>query len=270
MDANELIRYYRKRSGSFIRHLKRSGRSLGEEDIHKLRTDIKKLRLYLSLIRIVSKKEFDKTAHFILFNELFDHAGALREIHVNLGLLKKYDTSLTLPFRKSLLARKNSTMKSLGKVLSQFDTSRLKEMDKEISRHMTSVSNEMILERSTGFVEKKMERIRGLQKAPVDDKKLHKIRIYLKEISEIKVVIKAIYPDAPVIRSLFDIDDLAKRIGNWHDRVILMETLRQYNKTGKAGILLNELIISIERKVKDEKENIIARLAMGEIRKPDK
>ncbi len=198
------------------------------KNIHQLRIAIKRIRIMACLLKVVSDQDDGLSDYLRLYSKLFRKAGMVREIRINIKLIKKFDPICLKPY----LDYQTKVLQQAGKKL-----------DIEVrsfNNEEYSVRRNLLLQRFEGIVQKDLantasERIVFLMKKVMKlkdrpHKNLHKIRIKLNRVVELLNIQNELYPSAEYTNMLGDIDLMCKRIGVWHNYEILINSLSQFVK----------------------------------------
>lgn len=253
MAKNKLVQHFNDLHSDFLKFYKKTSKDQGVEDIHQLRVAIKKIRALLSLIELAGNGEFQKKEHFDLFKNLFRKAGKVREIQVNLSLIKKIDQRKSKLYVEYLIELQNHSMEELMNELLVFDLKKLKSLNAQMLSKANEISPEHLTEKSTPFISSKFQKIKKLRDKIKKDQKLHKIRIHLKAVVELVEYL----PYNKENKSLKkEIKRLNQLIGDWHDNIVLLNTINQYHKTINSDKKNKQLVKRLKLQNKKSKINI--------------
>ncbi len=260
--CNKLHKYYEEHTASFFKNFSKTHKRFGVEDIHQLRVDIKKLRAILQFLEFISKGEFNTNEHFNLFSTLFKDAGKVRTMQVNLFLINEIDQNIISTFKEYMHLRQLKAIPKLNRKLSYFDSFELNELNNSLLVYVKNFSDNEIQEKSEIYISDKTEKIQKLRLKP-DDKKLHKIRFHTKEMKEIFRIINAIQPEDECLQFENNLKRFNEIIGNWHDNVVLINSMVKFNRKAQESAQseqLTELIEYLEQKNSDTKAKVIDNL----------
>lgn len=261
MNKSKLIQHYEKHLAAFREYLKKTKERQWMEDIHQLRVSIKKMRTILSLLEITSQGEFSKKGHFDLFSTLFKSCGKVRETQVNLSLVLKYDNIVHVhPYYEFLTHSQEQFNEQMLRALDEFPMQKLNTLNRPLRKIMGQYSDEMILRYSFGYMMKKIAKVKKMKHLIKDDKKLHKIRIHLKAVSEILSLMCTIQTGQSLDLIRKGIKSLTGIIGDWHDYTILIHSIRVFSKEKHRKRITHhwrKLAKQIERKNNRRKGRVI-------------
>lgn len=248
-EKSQLIQQYKNQQANFYLYFKKTLNSQDVENIHQLRVSIKKLRAMWILMEAASHKKFLNKDHFALCSKLFDKAGAVREVQVNLGIIEKYNRIYLLPYVEYLRKTKRNAIEKLLREMKVFDLRRFEILDNELLKKIKIISKEIVLKESASYIHKEIIKIGVFVDQLPDDSKLHKIRIHLKLVSVIINIMYELNPATKLDSLQKNIKLLNNQIGQWHDFVALLKSLRYFTEQSlkkKDKLQLKSLICRIE------------------------
>ncbi len=258
MNHNKLYQQYEIQTGFFYEHFSKTHEQFGEEDIHQLRVDIKKIRAILGLVEYISEGSFSRERHISLFSKLFKISGRLREIHVNLSIINEDDQSTVIVYREYLIILQLKTVQRLNTGLSSFNHDELQKLNLELYEFIEGLNDLNIADMARSYISGKIININELRKN-TNDRNLHKIRFHSKELKEILKLINSINPDDQSKKLENDIKNFNELIGNWHDNVVLINSMEKFiNKENESleQDKLIELVEDIKQKNLERKANV--------------
>lgn len=238
---NKLIEQYEYLQTSFLTFYAKTAKSQGKEDIHQLRVSIKKLRAHLYLIEKASQGLFQKKHHYALFSPLFKAAGKVREIQINLTLIQKMDSKHPTSYIEYLTVVEHLAKKELIKELVLFDLKKLESLNNEMFTIASKVTTEEIQAVTTKLISSNLDKTNKLKANIHKDRKLHKIRIYLKEAGALMDFLpeqksKKQHEDH-LINEKGDrkestlkktVKKINEEIGDWHDYSVLSDSIAYF------------------------------------------
>lgn len=266
---NKLIQQYEHLQISFLTFYAKTAKSQGKEDIHQLRVSIKKLRAHLSLIEEASHGLFKKKQHFTLFSPLFKAAGKVREIQVNLMLIQKMDSKHPASYIEYLTVVEHLAKKELIKELVLFDLKKLESLNNEMFAIASKITTEEIQEVTTKLISSNLDKTNKLKTNIHKDRKLHKIRIYLKEagalidfLPEEKIASKTKKDRRTQQKDLKDstlkkiVKKINEQIGDWHDYSVLSDSIAYFLFVINKHKPFHSILKQLDKKSKLHKKNI--------------
>ena len=234
IEAGEFFyRFFKKRTSSFHANLYKAGITASETDIHRARVDVKKVFAVFSFFEMLDPVNFHQKKYAALFRTIFNEAGKMRENQVSILSMEQYlpeypGVSLFIKFLKA--EQKKSTKGFINAVI-QFDELKLKEISKSIKRLCGEIKSEEIIGRSEEYIRKKAKRIRSVTPFVEKPENVHKIRKDLKKIGAIATLLKQITPGEYLENLLALITKTETFIGEWHDRIILIDSFNRFFKS---------------------------------------
>lgn len=242
-NENGLPFYFGKLCRLFKKHLKKTKSRFGVEDIHKLRVSVKKLRAFINLLEIASNGNFDKSKNLKTIDKLFSKAGKLREIQVNILLIKNYHNIIPKDFIKYLEKQEKVKSKRLKKTLENFKKQKFKKECGEIETFIKSLPGNDISAKCEDFISLKINIIRELKDDFTSIENIHEIRKAIRSISSIVDLLIDLNSNEKLKQEQYNLKASQDLIGQWHDRVILLTSIDKYEakKEGKVEKLRDQI-----------------------------
>ncbi|MCK9423563.1 MAG: CHAD domain-containing protein [Bacteroidales bacterium] len=225
-----LYRYYRKRIASFLASLYKASITCDDKDIHKARVDMKKIFALFHLFEMVLSDRFIVENHYPLLKNIFIHSGRIREIQINLDLLEHYGFDLPdMPqFKEYLVYEEVRLTRIFLSEIKKFDEKKLNQADKEIKKIVVGISQKKFLTDALKFIDNKTGKISKLLGKEYNPETVHKIRRHLKSMSAIATMSLTLKEDA-ILKQRIEIMNRAEiLIGEWHDKVVLLDTISKF------------------------------------------
>lgn len=267
--AYHLSNYYTNEVDLFLEHLISVKTKPTEKTIHELRVEIKKLRSVFQLFEVIAKKEINIKQFVNSLKDLFDTAGKIREIQVNQICFTKFKfpKEINDKYKKFLLNREVELKDNLKKTINNFDKSVLINSKKQIKKITSSLYNKKMWDACLFFMKDKTLKIENLLLAGNNPLIIHKIRIQLKSLHTIASFLHKINPVQKNEKTLELIKQTGTLIGNWHDNLVLINSLERYF-IKKENVPENKLPLFLRSINKIELENkLILRTAKVKLNK---
>jgi CHAD domain-containing protein len=263
--AGFLYRLYRKRTSSFLLNLYTAGITGLEDDIHKTRTDIKKIRAFYSFLDVIYQGRFRKEKHYRSLRRLFLQAGKLREVQIDLMILEQYGTHTAeeQDFRKFLQRKEKVLSRKFLEAMRDYDEQEIVSGEKEVEKFMNDLESKSFTRNVDKFISRKFAHILGYLPEIHNPEILHRIRKQLKTVSSILDVSLRCSrkPNIAANEMLSGIHDLEELIGIWHDNMVFLDALKVYRKAKVKTLADPDAVLaSIESKVSGENEELVTRL----------
>jgi CHAD domain-containing protein len=217
----------------------------GKKEIHDLRINIKKI---MALVEVNKIRGYDAgTLALHGMKSLFRTAGIIRNSQVIISniLQLEADGKKVIRYHRDIIRQTSKQLLlDLPLHLKMVNDFRV-EMR---SRKLNTISNDLILL----YHELKSDYLKKIFKEPLDPGTLHEGRKQIKHILYLREMIKP--STAKMIPLHYDhLDELQSMIGKWHDSVVLLDFVREFNM-GKKSKGLKVLV----QKKKDEFDAIRA------------
>jgi CHAD domain-containing protein len=264
-----LFQFYRKRASSFLAGIYKSTITGESEDIHRLRVDVKKIYALYSLFELIQPDLFKKKVRYNLFIGLFRLAGRIREIQVHQIFLskpkfRKTDLSSFIVFLKD---QESQASRDFLLAIKDFNVKELKSAEKDIRKICSDIPARKLSVKSEEFIRGKAKKIQGLLTEETGKEKVHKIRKHLKAMSTVSSLIFTVKPDEKLEKVITGLNKSEVMIGEWHDKVVLSDTIDQFIKTlpdASDDSLLP--LKSLNQSLTDENQELLDRL-LPEVKK---
>lgn len=258
-----LIRYYQKRSASFLLNIYNACITATENDIHKARVDLKKIYALLSFFDMLGLKPFNSKETKKILKEVFAASGKIREIQMNLIYLEgleETETEIQLysEYLKSLYKKK--TKRFIQSVI-RFDEKEFKQIRGSIRQNCRNIKIGKIINKCDDYFQVHSSRISKFRSGSVDIENVHRIRKEMKNISAIAKLLKYLYVDEFLEKLISEVDKTEVIIGEWHDRVILRDSLEYFmNKEKTKPVRKFIKLEKIKADLDKEIDNLLVRL----------
>jgi CHAD domain-containing protein len=212
--VKQLKSYSKKRFKNLKQDLKSYGRLQDPEVLHRIRVEIKKIKVLINLIDF-SVKKFKGHQHFVPLRTIFRKAGEIRQPEVLYKLLLLYQIG-NVP---DAHIPKSEIMDKLSKVFQKKTSTYVEvvnEQEKKIKKQYGKVSKTEAKE----YLKKRKRELEHLLYRDFNKKELHKVRKTCKEIVYLHWIDNSKEPD------LF-YTEVEDRIGQWHDKQVLIPILKK-------------------------------------------
>jgi CHAD domain-containing protein len=215
MKKKEEARFLDKEWHAMNLHLKAFRASGDQEELHRLRVQIKKLRAMLSLFEDASGKP-GLLRDFKPVKKIFKQAGIIREAHINLQLSERYQLKNDAfeSGQQKIMEEGTSEFKQSGKKFIR----NLKESYGNLKKQLPRVHNSSIAE----YYKKQLQEIAvnftvlGFNEEMHTNRKLIKILVYNHQLAESAL-------NGSVVFNSDYLDKLQNAIGEWHDNLVAAE-----------------------------------------------
>ncbi len=183
-----------------------------QDDLHKLRVQIKKLKAMLVLFEDTSAKHH-LLKHFKEVKKIFRRAGEIRDAHINLQLSERYQLKNELfeQVQQKIIDEGTIEFKHKGKKFIR----EIKNAHKHLKKQLPKIHNNSI----AGYYQQKLQEVAvnltvsGFNEDMHDNRKLIKILVYNQKIAD-----KALNGLLPFNTEY--LDKLQEAIGKWHDNIL--------------------------------------------------
>lgn len=227
---NNLLNYFNRRKTEILFRLTNSMAALDEEDIHQLRVEIKKIRSVLKLLDQISAGGYPAREYRRLLSGLFKPAGKFREDHINLSLLDRFSGFALNGYRQHLLDSFIRHSEKLHRVINSFDQNSFLYFHRQVDDKISLVDDETVLIATREYINEKVRNIKAIWVDATHRNKLHRTRKHLKALGYVMNIRTGIYSNVLPEGFYNLVKETETHIGNWHDRIVLINSLEKYSK----------------------------------------
>ncbi len=230
--------------------LQKSPCEFEDEDYHKLRVEIKKLKALAGFIEFFHKS-FKRKTHFKPFKKIFKQAGKIRELQLEASFLKKHNPLFIEEYIQSLLNKIEKQKKKFPPLISKKTKRKLKRVIREIESSLEQTTAEDVI----NFKKNEREKIRQLtQQLPLKPANAHRLRKILKEDFYNR---KRLEQPSPKIQAE---DNFLELLGKWHDCVVLNNQLGKSILKAKINPAALAELLKINAEVSTKSEKLFAEI----------
>ena len=225
-----IVRFYRKRTASFLVNIYKAGITGSSRDIHRARLDVKKIFAIADLLRIVRPKKEKDPGYEKIFKKLYRASERIREIQVNQVLITgaefaRYDLLL---FSKDLECQEKELTKEFLRVIRKFDEKKLSGLEKRIIREVGKITHRILQHKTNRYIDAKTAISLELLENAEGGDHVHEVRQHIKELSTVLTLIFTIKPSGSLEKVINGLNKSEMMIGDWHDKVILAGSLSAF------------------------------------------
>ena len=224
-------------------HLKGFLASGDQEELHQFRVQVKKLNAMLNLFEHTSRQR-KLLKHFKPVRKIFKHAGHIRDAHTSLQLSSRFELN-NQAFevnQQRIIAEGTNEFREKGDIYIKDIKTAYKHLKKQLNRVDDSVIE--------AYYKKQLELIAANMETPKftddmhDNRKLIKILVYNHKLAE-KAFNGSFHFNTGYL------DELQKRIGEWHDNVVAAQLFASPELNDKpVAALINKKNIAVKRAIK--------------------
>ncbi len=214
--------YYREHKQVFDECFARAPEGYKVEDIHNMRTSIKRLRALLQLVEFLSDNKFSTKKYLKRGRILFKAVGVLRELQVEEMLVYKYEEMLGLEFTEYseyLFEKEHREIEKLKKGFGNINGDKIFN-DKKFVKALKSIDKETVQEKTQAFVKRKSNTLLKMNRKGKITKRVHENRTILKQIYYLYNILINL-SDWHILLGMTrdEIRQKEQQIGDWHDKV---------------------------------------------------
>ncbi|HEY3385529.1 MAG TPA: CHAD domain-containing protein [Saprospiraceae bacterium] len=236
----KLIKYFLRQSTSVQLLLQKPSLDFSAEDFHMLRVHIKKLKAIFSLTD-ACVKNLKKDKLFKPFQTVFRQAGKVRELQLQISLLKKYKQDPVLAgYYKKIESDIQKERADFFKLADDKFKRGLKKKTKQSLPYLGKVNSGEVRK----FLLEKRNHIEELMKSgkPEVDQ-VHELRIRFKELYYLQKIFQ------PKTKRLSIADDFQEIVGQWHDYYVISNDLLKDAQNHKLLPIEVKAIMTLQKKI---------------------
>jgi len=261
--------YYREHKQVFDECLARIPVGYKVEDIHEMRTSIKRLRALLQLVEFLSDNKFSTKKYLKRGRMLFKSVGTLREIQVEEMLVYNYEEKLGLDlseYSEYLFEKEHREIGCLKKSFGNIKGDNIFN-NKNLKEALKSIDKETVQEKTQAFVKSKSNTLLKMNRKGKITKRVHKNRTILKQIYYLYDILTELSGWHIFLGMTKDeIREREQQIGEWHDRVNSLHYLKLFFKINnyKPPEKYFTLKQSVFKERDEMKEAVVKNLFVGQ------
>ena len=254
--------FYNYHQDGFLKNLS-AAKKLRVKDVHKLRVEIKNLRVLFDFLLQLRDKKLNCAAFIKFLRPVFKKSGKLRTQQINLTLTRSYRSLLMKRFKEHLLNEEISAGKSLVKEIKNFDKKKFRRLHQDnlntLRRLDLKTINKEWESQARGVFVKLRKNIFEVD----DDESLHRVRKCLKTLRKMRQVLLEIAPATALTEGIKKLDDLYDAVGKWHDGIVFVNAFENYvlkNERTASQTYATKLLLQLIDKNEYAKMLILKRL----------
>ena len=258
-----MVTYCKQKNDRFVLYFNSSLVGQDIEDVHQLRVTIKELRSIWTLVEWTSDKAYSKEQHYANITPLFKSAGNLREAQVNYSLVKNLKANYIQHYKNHLLELEENCIVHLLVAMKSFDMKRFSTHNKSLYKTASQFEEQDIRRNIAKLISHKLKKVELLRELLPNDKKLHKIRVHLKVVKEMFQIMNELELTKGLEQLRKQNISICKYLGLWHDQVVLLESVKTFDKKGLNHRELSYYTTFINRVA--QKENLRKQLVLEKL-----
>lgn len=213
-------------------YLEKARKTYQIEDVHQLRVNTKRIDAIYQLLENATALSFSAQSHLKPVKDIFKSAGKLREGQVNLELLKLYELHPDpfMFYNVNLEKSQVKTIRELKKAVKGFDKIAFDHTIKMVEDYCKQIDKIELIDKMDEYIQSKAKSIKKLLSKKQNPKNVHGIRKHLKAIDPVLSLLCVNHPERFNSISIESLKESAVYIGDWHDRVILLKSIKKLVK----------------------------------------
>jgi hypothetical protein len=227
MGRKLMIEICRRHEHAFLKALGHAG-SLKDKQVHRLRLDVKNIRVLLQLHEAISEKKKPAKKLRELVTPVFSVAGDMRTAALNLNMTHTYRVPVVVKFRHRMKEQKQEAARKLVREIKTFDREKFSRLSRKVIHEFAERKGKELKKETAEHLRAQFAKVRASLFGMSDDEALHEIRKQLKAIKSLGALLNEIDPDHEFSEELKKVNAVYEKIGRWHDTVMLLEELEKF------------------------------------------
>ena len=213
--------YFQQQTDNLLLSLSKPVDSLSENDFHLIRVTLKRIKAILNLLE-GTQPNFSHKKTYAPFKVIFQHAGKIRDLQVQLILLRSNPWNPIIDKFERKLTRQASDEKI--KLFNLIQPSLILDIQKKVSTIANNLNK--IKEKEVNHFLKKQKKIilKLLSSALRKPSYVHKLRKQIKDFYYWQVMLM------PEKSRPINTDQFQRLLGDWHDGRVLLQGLKTFMK----------------------------------------
>jgi CHAD domain-containing protein len=252
MKKKEELKYLDREWKAIKSHLKSFSETGNQEDLHKLRVQVKKVRAMLYLFEDTTGNN-GLLKNFKPVRKIFKHAGSIRDAHINLQLSEQYQLKNEgfETGQQQIIEEGTSAFKHKAKVYIK----NLKYSFKQVKKNLPHVHNKAIAQ----YYKKQLDEIAAGMAVGSFTEDMHQNRKLIKILMyNYKLADDAL--EGHLKFNVAYLDKLQDIIGQWHDNVMAADLFSSPQVNDKTvATKLNRINGAVKRNIKALSDDFLAK-----------
>ncbi|WP_421919039.1 CHAD domain-containing protein [Marinifilum sp.] len=240
---NKLNTFYKERFDRFLPHLT-DAKNLKEENVHKLRIDIKNMRSLLFLLDALNIDTVEIGKLLKQLRPVFKYSGRLRTIQVCKKLVLQYNLNHQDDVADILEENLESVSNEFVLALVEFKPDKFQERIEKLYQELEKISIPSLREKADKIILDELDLIYKLWASSSGEEYYHDIRKFLKIIKYLLQLLLVLESSDEIEREYKIIKETESTLGDWHDRDVLdrkLATIQKYAPNPQFKSLVREI-----------------------------
>lgn len=223
-----LLNYYQKQVSEFQHQFHQTVTLFDEDAIHDLRVCLKRIRAFFRLLEYFNP-EFKQKENFRFFRKIFKDIGLIRDLQVQIGLMKDFHRYYDRRFKHYLADLATEAKVHLKHELDLVHLENLETVEEKVENCVQGIDEQIFYPQVSVFIMAKVESTINQFQNGNDPKKMHRSRILLKDAYYILQLLEEGQPLEKYYPELLEkVDLLQGTFGIWHDWEVVLDHYENY------------------------------------------
>ncbi|NOU60609.1 CHAD domain-containing protein [Marinifilum caeruleilacunae] len=252
---NKLSAFYKKRFDGFLTHLTEA-KNLDEENVHKLRVDIKNMRSLLLLVDALNLGANIVGKLLKQLRPIFKYSGRLRTIQVCKKLVEQHDIKNQEKVVKILEETKDQVSQEFVLAMEKFKPEKFQKRIAKLYQVLDEITPPDLRDKADKIIHDELDLIYKLWASSRGEEHYHDIRKFFKIIKSLLQLLIAVETSPDLEREYKIVNDTETILGDWHDRDVLDKKLAKIQKFA-PNPEFKSLVREIKNKNRSEKNAFV-------------
>lgn len=219
-----LLDYLKTQQKELNQNLKKAKETFDFDAIHDFRVNIKRIRSVFKLMEYIDPEFFNTKEMFKDVKKLFKSAGLIRDMQVQIRLILYFEEKYAIKhinFKHFLEQKEAIGRDKLINAIAKFNTEGLTKKYQYIESYLNKYFSITTENKTFALLSDRVHEVKTIADISNDEESVHDIRAKLKDVTYLlKIMSNAKHPKLESY-DMSRVKDLAQKLGEWHDRVVL-------------------------------------------------
>ncbi len=226
--------YLLEQKKKFIVNYKTSIEEQGIDAVHDMRVAAKRLNTTVRMLNFNEIANFRLKKSFIPVRFVYKQFGGMRDFQVLTILVKEFQEKMELDLSiiiDDCEERIKYVTSELRNVMKFFKYRTILRNFKLIERYIENKTIDELIIKVLNYRENRIDKMKFYSNKSNEKRNLHEVRKMIKDISYLMEMSTEVLPDFS--KELNQYKELGSLLGTWHDRAVLLNYLKQFQRNNK-------------------------------------
>jgi CHAD domain-containing protein len=226
--------YLLEQKKKFVVNYKAAIKTQDIDAVHDMRVAVKRLNTTIRMLNFNEKANFRLKKSFIPVRFVYKQFGGIRDFQVLLALVKEFQEKMELDLNAIIdycKERIEYEISELSNSIKLFEYHTILRNFKLIEKYIENKTHDDLSVKVLNYKANRIEKMKFYADKSNVKRNLHEVRKMIKDISYLMEMSTEVLPDFSKELKLYK--DLGSLLGTWHDRAVLLNYLRLYQRNNK-------------------------------------